>query len=520
MSCLALAETPRVTGPAAPAQGIRTLGIPTRDRTESLRRCVATHLESARRHGRALDCAVIDDSGDPAVREHNRAALRALRDSHDADIYYAGPEERARFAAALVRGAELPPQAVHFALLNPEGCPVSTGASRNALLLHTAGDMLLHVDDDTLGNLLEVPGARPGLALSSRHDPTEFWFLGQDGALPCGSRPVEADLLALHEQLLGRSPSACVAAAGAAGAVDCGQATAAFVRKLDAGAGRVAVTAAGVVGDSGMGSSVYFLSLDGASRERLLRGRDDYRHALASHRVLRAVTRTTVCERALCVAINLGLDNRQLLPPFLPVQRNSDGVFAALVSACLGDALFGFLPAALWHQRPTPRPAGAGDVWDGAARVRTGQLITVLIRAAAPQAGGADGVTNLRTLGCTLAHWGSLPPGEFDQLVRSHLATQLGHQVGLLAARLRQFGGRPEFWADDVRRVLALLQEDLTGKRCPAPCDLVEAFGMDTAGELSRRLVLRLGQMLQCWPDMVEAARDLRAHGVRLAERL
>jgi hypothetical protein len=492
--------------PKPPA--VATLGIPTKDRPESLHRCLAGHLDDGRRRGRRHDYVIVDDSAEAAVRARHREVLRALGDRYGAAIGYAGPEERARFAVALVRRAGLPPEAVEFALLNPEGCPVATGASRNALLLHTAGDLLVQVDDDTLCELAVPPGARPGLALSSRHDPTEFWFFAAEEALPCGG-PDQEDLLSVHEQLLGRSLADCVAS------VDVGQATAALLSKLASGGGRVVVTAAGVVGDSGMGSSTYLLTLDGDSRSRLLRSEGDYRHALAGHRVLRAVPRATLCERAFCVAVNLGLDNRELLPPFLPVQRNQDGVFAALVGACLGGGWFGFLPRALRHQPPAGRAAGR----DVVPPVGTGHLLQVLVRAAAPEPVGPDAAKNFHAVGRALAEWGRLSPAAFQSLVRSHLGEQLQRQAALLAGRLRQFGGLPEFWAQDVRQVLAHFHDELARQSYATPGDLVEAFGPARAGAVAQRLVLRTGQLLQAWPALVAAARDLRRAGIRLADR-
>ena len=58
---------------------------------------------------------------------------------------------------------------------------------------------------------------------------------------------------------------------------------------------------------------------------------------------MRVVTRPTITDSGYCMALNLGLDNRHLLPPFLPVQRNQDGVFAAVLTLC-GSGCTGFLP--------------------------------------------------------------------------------------------------------------------------------------------------------------------------------
>src|SRR5262249_38689334 len=150
----------------------------------------------------------------------------------------------------------------------------------NALLLHTAGELLLQVDDDTACRLAPAPEAQDGLVLSSQFDPTEFWFSSEGDTLPPCDPLSEQDLPAIHAQLLGKSLGHCIADAKANAALDLDPTAAAFFRKLEPRGGRVVVTAAGVAGDSGMGSSAYFLSQDGSSRARLLHSERTYRHAL------------------------------------------------------------------------------------------------------------------------------------------------------------------------------------------------------------------------------------------------
>jgi hypothetical protein len=160
----------------------------------------------------------------------NRQVLRSLRERSGAEVFYAGPGEKADFAAALARETGAPDEVVRFALANDEGCPIATGASRNTLLLFAAGAALLTVDDDTLGRLVPVPGARDGLALSSRPDPTEFWFPAEGAPDPGHVPGVADDFLSWHERLLGKHPGG--AAAEMPGGVDLEHAGAGLFRRL------------------------------------------------------------------------------------------------------------------------------------------------------------------------------------------------------------------------------------------------------------------------------------------------
>jgi hypothetical protein len=497
---------------------IAAVGIPTRDRTDALHRCLASHLESARRAGRTTDFVIVDDSEKPQTRQANRHLLEALKARHAGELAYAGPEEKEHFAAALVRQTGSPPEAVAFALGNPESCPIATGANRNALLLHTVGDLLLQVDDDTACQLAPAPGSHPGLAFSSQYDPTEFWFLPEGEPTLPGSPLASGDLLAVHEQLLGKSPGACVAGWPGNADPDLEQTGAGFFRRLQAPGPRVVVTAAGVAGDSGMGSSVFFLLLDGNSRARLLRSERDYRSALACHKILRAAPRATVCDGGFCMAPNLGLDNRQLLPPFMPVQRNQDGVFGALVRCCQGGGYFGYLPWTVLHQPPAPRRFTPDDLWTSIGSVQSGQVLQTILRSFGPGQQKGDTAKNLREVGRALTEWGTAPAADFEEWVRLHLWSQLSRQIAQVEDLLRRFREQPDYWANDVRQFLAVLRQALPERDYALPRDLARLLGGDEGRALLQRLVRRFGQLLGVWPDLVAAAKELRARGFRLAQ--
>jgi hypothetical protein len=136
--------------PAERGGRITTLGVPTRGRMESLHRCLVSYLDCCRRHDRPLAVVVVDDSPDADTQRTCREVVRTLPVVPGVERWYAGVEERQRFAAALARQSGVAAEVVEFALLNPEGCPLTTGAARNALMLHASGELMLQADDDTL----------------------------------------------------------------------------------------------------------------------------------------------------------------------------------------------------------------------------------------------------------------------------------------------------------------------------------------------------------------------------------
>ncbi|HET6574563.1 MAG TPA: hypothetical protein VFG68_13225 [Fimbriiglobus sp.] len=494
------------SAPAPPAP-VAVVGIPTRDRPDLLTRCAADLARSARDAYRSVELVVADGSTRPESQAANRRVLEALRDSFPGEVRYVGAAERERYVAALVRaGAD--PDAARFALL-PDESLFAAGANRNLLALHAAGRVLLQLDDDTLSRTAPVPAARAGLALTSLPDPTEFWFL--PGALPTADElPGAADVAGVHEALLGRGLADCAAAAGPP---DLDGAEAPFFLRLRAAGGRVRVTTAGVAGDSGMGATLYYLLLRGASRDRLHASEADYRAAVGGGPVVRGVTRPTVTSGSVCMGLNLGLDLRTPLPPFPPALRNEDGVFGALVQTCCPSAFMGHLPAAVWHL-PPGRRANAPDLLDRwTDGVRSEHLLIALVRACAPSAPSADERRNLRILGDGLAGLGGLPAGEFRAMIRSTAWDLIAGMSGQLTALLEEFGGEPGWWADDVKRLASRFRDAATSEQFGVPIDLRSEASPDESIHRFQRLIGRFGNLLLHWHDLADAAAGLRFRG-------
>jgi hypothetical protein len=150
-------------------------------------------------------------------------------------------------------------------------------------------------------------------------------------------------------------------------------------------------------------------------------------------------------------------------------------------------------------------------------RIHSGSILQALVQAFAPGSDPGAGRNNLLALGQSLAEWSRAPRARFEELTRTLLWSHLSRFASQLEGQLRQSGGQPPFWADDVRQVLAVLRASLPRKDFGVPEDLGRAFGFGQAVERLQRLVGQFGLLLSSWPAMVEASRDLRRDGLRLA---
>src|SRR5262249_11251757 len=134
-----------------------------------------------------------------------------------------------------------------------------------------------------------------------------------------------------------------------------------------------------------------------------------------------------------------------------------------------------------------------------------------------PGPGCRTGREALPALGRTLVELASVPRDDFEEVVRPQLWNQAQRFAARLQTLLARYRGEPGFWAGDVQRALVALREALPTRQYALPVDL-GADARDGAGiEAVQKLVRRFGELIAIWPDLVDAARQLRAQGILAA---
>jgi hypothetical protein len=494
---------------------IATIGATTRNRPQLLERGLDSFGQAADRYGRHHDYVVIDDGKDPPEASATQAALRSLAGRSNRTFRFAGRDERKAFAAALAEEAGVAHETVEFALLGDPRWPITTGAARNSLLLDTVGDLYLLVDDDSVCRIAACPDQAGGVALDSRTNPTELWFYpGRDSMLR-DTAFVEQDPLTVHETILGRQVANCLPPANKLSELDLTYTTAEFAENLWFHGGRVLATSAGVVGDSGMGSTAY-LALPPDSQKRLVRSEQDYVTAVENRQILRAPPRTTIARGTFCVGASLGLDNRVLLPPFVPVQRNSDGLFARTLLRCFRDGYKGYLPWAVLHDPLPPRAQSIEEAEADAGRIRLTHILRALIVPSAFTQSG-DPARDMRRLGEEMIEIASQPPADFRHTIKPRIVKSAAMYLEGIERATRPESGA-EFYIRRQKAHWQRLAEALTTDEYFLPRDLVDAASAAEIQSAAQKVVLQFGQLLRDWTAIVEAAKVLRARGQRLAK--
>ncbi|MEO7328718.1 MAG: hypothetical protein ABI193_09085, partial [Minicystis sp.] len=501
-----------VAMPAPPP--ITTLAIPTSDRLDCLRTALDSYIDDSVRHERALEYLVVDSSDDEGVLTRTRALVEVIRARTGASLAYADRAEKARFGAALAKEGGFSPELIEFTFFNPDGVDFAAGGNRNAILLHTVGELALMVDDDTRCPVAPVPGFAPGLAITSQYEPSELWYPAPGEPSFSPSPRDDRSFVGVHEELLGKDVGTL--ALDDPGGLDLDRASGLFFRRLGAEGGRVACTQTGGAGDSGTGSMWHYLMLAGPSRARLHTSEATYRHAFIHRRVVRAPTRATIGDGAFCMAMGLGLDNRRLLPPFMPVTRNGDGLFACALRLCMHDAYLGFLPWVVEHTPPAPRSSPFEELFASLRGIASNDILCHLLFGSRLEVDKQRPDENLRALGAILERWASQSAADFEEIVRLNVLRARAHDLASLEEILRRFQHKPDYWARDVERAAQVLREVIETPSFAYPADLVARFGEAEGRARFQRQVRRYGELLRCWPEMIEAARSLRRKGVRL----
>lgn len=408
---------------------------------------------------------------DDSMDEHDRSMNRQL--AQESGAAYIGPRERQALANDLVARAKVSPELLSWALRSP-----SIGGNRNAVLLATAGSLIVSVDDDTTGLVARPPVREVGTVLvSSAPDPTEFWF----DSLP---RPDQFDLRSAHSEFLGRPISEVLQT----GSFDLGTNGARIAFRST---GRISATTTGSVGDSGMGSARYLLRLTGASRDRLIANFDT---ALRTRRMLRAPIRPFLGPAGWFMTMAVGLDNREILPPFFPVGRNSDGLFGKVLRQVRPHDLVANLPLAVGHEPPIERSFIGKEAirWKPSA---SDLLIPVVSRVDIPSSGPEN---RLRWLGCYLRELASRSESAFREELWSATADVQSRVTLHLESLLEVYGGHPQEWADSVKASIDLIRDVLTDFRFPNDLQI---------------MVSSFGQMLEMWPEVFAAAVERNVSG-------
>jgi hypothetical protein len=493
------------SGPGNPAR-IETIGIPTAGDQQRLRRVIGSFARNAREHGRTVGIAL--SANGPAGNGPGAAHwIEALGREESVSITLLDDAGRARYGAELAARAGVDPAIAAFALSDALGAGFACGANRNALLLRNAGRAWLSVDDDVVCEMAgpPEPGKKKGLLIFSSRDAFERWFYpGYDAALKAPGR-TSCDYLALHERLLGRSVGSFLAAERDIEFVGASNPLARRLRETD---GRIVATFTGHFGHPGVPTSYYYLSYRRGTLARLTgAGEEQYRAFLRSGGVRALVPRMAIADASLSPGMAIGIDARELIPPFPPVMHAEDFVWGAALWACHASGFAGHLPVAIRHDPGLGRgilaPPLTGQqpvaMWEFA------HILRGMIMAWKPPYEGGQSASRMDSLGRWLQELGDASPRNWRDHLREFVLQHESEKIAFLEQCIAEEEA-PDYWRRDVEDYVEQTRLALTARDFEVPLDMRGKWSGDEARELMRRLVLEYGRLLRAWPALMAAA--------------
>jgi hypothetical protein len=508
-------------GPASSPPQIAALGFPTGgDRVALLERSIRSFARNLSEHGRKAEFLVADSSGNTRHTDAFRTCLIQLGAELDIPISFSARPEKEAFARALVEIGACSYETAEFALLDPLETGFACGANRNALLLHCAGQMLCSIDDDVVCDLFRSGPAEQRLALFSNRDPFSRWLFPDKESAETFAVPESADFLAAHESLLGKSARDLVRGLRA-DECDFGNLRDRVLERLSAPNLRIRSTFFGHLGDPGIPSSAYYLYYDGENRRRLTESEERYQAVFSSRSVQTLCPVPAIGDASVSPGMAMGLDHRELLPPFFPVLHAEDFSWGAAVWQCCGRALLGHVPLAIRHA-PPPKPILTPADFTADRRVvifEWAHLLRYLLLEFEPAARLSDS-ERMIGLGKHLSALAALAPADFVYAIGKLILRFESERLSWLERELREDHETPDYWREDLERHIDHVRASLAHDDFDIPLDLKSKGSPEDNRLFMQRALGRYGRLLQEWPVLVQGAITLRGSGRALFVKL
>ena len=489
---------------------ITALCIPTCARGEYLYRCTDSFSRSLRAHGRSdASIVIVDDSGDRQVQSAKRAMIQCTPGPGWPAIHFIGDEKRECLIAELTDRRIAPRDLIRFAL-RPERRLITPGATRNTILLLTAGSSILQVDDDTTCAFARPASDNAVVRISSSPDPYQTRFYrDRESNIREFPPSEEIDAFAMHESLLGKS-FAGLSREGKIIAWDgVTPSTVASLYKTDS---HIDLTTTGMSGDPGRRSSAGFLMLAPADTLRgIYSSPETYRTATNIREVMRAVPASIVTRGGCFQSLTLGVNNTRLMPPFFPLGRNEDGAFAELYCKADERSWIGHLPYAISHQSEPNRSYDASAV-ESVCRPILTDIIELCMSSACVASGGGRGQL-LRCVGEQFVAFGSMSPVSFRSFLRNLFIQRQLSMMSFIEERVSSTAFQDERWRSDMQATSASICKSIADDSNIVASDLSGIYGQSEVLEVTQAYVMQYGQLLLLWEDMHAAAGRWVANG-------
>jgi hypothetical protein len=492
---------------------ISCIATPTRGRSQLLPLTFGSYIADLRKYGRMPDLLIADDSAEEADRRATLNAAEEIAKAAGRQIVYAGAAEKLTFLRTLANECDAPEDVLHFAMLGDSRFPVTTGANRNGISLYAAGLLLLTVDDDSECHPIckSEEAVRQHVTLGGEREKPSVWKMTQGSESLVTNESTALDVVGQHELFLGKTLPRAVAEHRAN--LRLTRLSDRLLMDLSKDRGQIILTFAGVAGDPGMRSSAPIAMLRQYESRLAADNELQYREDLKLRDIVRHFPSTTICRTGFPMTTAVGLDHRVLLPPFMPVCRNQDGLFVATVKRVHPQGHFAHLPFALTHKPSEMRKNDSA--WTS---TRIAEHIVEYIATWSEPPAQQDADMRCRSLGEFLIGISSMREPDFEEMTRVLLLRRATRFIKECETLLARYHRTPKFWARDLCDRIAEIRKAMISEDFTVPCDLAALFSSEHIHEATQELIKKFGELLYWWPEVVKTTRTLADGNVRLGK--
>jgi len=334
------------------------VAIITWERPEALERLLASVAANCNA-GKIHRLYVIDDSRKAENISRNQALVTKFIPEIDTKLQYFGQDEQQSLLDDLTNQLPEHENAIRFLAEQSRWRDFWTsGLARNLALLLSCSRRLVMMDDDTICDVFSPQRQKPNITFSD--SPREADFFSSEKGWAAQHQAINPDPVDRHMQCLGLSFSEALDVLGENHLKPAGFANAAALLTSElTPASPVLMTECGSLGCPGTGRNTWLPDMAPEALKRMLASKQKTNDALNHRFVWLGRNQPHFSPRANMSAMT-GLDNRQLLPPYLPIIRGEDRLFGNMLAYVFPASITLDYPWAVphlpipqrqWHQK-------------------------------------------------------------------------------------------------------------------------------------------------------------------------
>ena len=506
--CSAAATLKNITNQSVENADTSLFGVIIRtcDRPQQLKRLLDSISKLQPAFAEPYNFWVADDSRLDSHRIQNRQLIQAFKSAHDGlTIQYYGPQQQQKLSDQLKQIFPEYLAQIEWLLQRDTDKSVFFTGGRvfNHLLLLSAGQRFLLMDDDIVCEPYQAPEPGEGLSISMRQ--LEVGFYDSREALCEQLQRQDIDPFAAHNEALGASIASAVS--GFEQKPEILQGLSGVQAAPLSASTRVMRTVSGIVGDPGTVSLAWMYELEGVTRERLLSDPVRFQQFRSNRCLwLGSATRTLSVDPALMMTSLSGFDNSRLLPPVSPLFRNEDYFFGHVLKYLYQDHVTLDFPWGLLHF-PEPERHWSEDQLDKPKNAGVSAFLADVARYQSNHCLAKDVEQRLVFLAEMYLSLADAEPTQLAEGIEENLLHTRVAALNQLQKILADYEQSPSYWAQDINRLLKANGESLVHSE-PLVADPHAGDDRKQQVETVREVLAQMGQAMKVWPQLWQYCMD------------